>query len=71
MTKQETLPKGEGVAKFDTIKTLRNLLFSRIGVLYYHYSITYHNESILKSKILSILTITVACFFYQISKKIF
>ena len=29
MTKQETLPKGVGVAKFDLSKTFRNQLFSR------------------------------------------
>ena len=56
-TKQETLPKGVGVAKFDFTKTFRNQLFSRVRVLYYQTSITNHSESILKSKIMSILMI--------------
>ena len=56
-TKQETLPKGVGVAKFDFIKTFRNQLFSRVRVLYHQYSIENHSESILKSKIMSILMI--------------
>ena len=56
-TKQETLPKGLGVAKFDFTKTFRNQLFSRERVLYYLYSIKNHSESILKSKIMSILMI--------------
>ena len=57
-TKQETLPKGVGVAKFDFTKTLRNQLFSNERVLYYHqYSNTNHSESILKSKIMSIFMI--------------
>ena len=55
MTKQETLPKGAGVAKFDFTKTFRNQLFSRVRVLHYQYSITNHSESILKSKIMNIL----------------
>ena len=55
MTKQETLPKGAGVAKFDLTKTFRNQLFSRVRVLHYQYSITNHSESILKSKIMKIL----------------
>ena len=42
MTKQETLLKGVGVAKFDLTKTFRNQLFSRVRVLYHQYSITYH-----------------------------
>ena len=54
MTKQEGLPKGVGVAKFDFIKTFRNQLFLRVRVLYHQYSITNHSES-LKSKIMSIL----------------
>ena len=33
MTKQETLPKGEGDAKSDFAKTFSNQLFSRVGVL--------------------------------------
>ena len=57
MTKQETLPKGVGVAKFDFTKTLRNQLFLPIRVLYHQYSITNQSESILKSKIMSILMI--------------
>ena len=57
-TKQETLPKGVGVAKFDFTKTFRNQLFSRVRVLYHQYSITNHSESILKSKIMSNLMIT-------------
>ena len=32
MTKQETLPKGVGVAKFDFNKTFRNQLFSGVKV---------------------------------------
>ena len=55
--KQDTLPKGVGVAKFDFPKTFRNKLFSRVRVLYYQYSITKHSERILKSKIMSILMI--------------
>ena len=57
MTKQETLPKGVGVAKFDYTKTFRNQLFSRVRVLYYQFWITNYSESILKSKIMSILMI--------------
>ena len=53
-TKQETLQKGVGVAKFDFTKTFRNQLFSRGRVLYHQYSITNHSESILKSQIMSI-----------------
>ena len=49
--------KGVGVAKFDFTKTFRNKLFSRVRVLYHQYSITNHSESILKSKIKSILII--------------
>ena len=56
--KQETLPKGVGVAKFDFTNTLRNQLFSRVRVLYHQYSITNHSESILEPKIMSILMIT-------------
>ena len=67
MTKQETLPKGVGVAKFDFTKTFRNQLFSRVRVLNHQSSITNHSESILKSKIMSILMITFfAVFFYLI-----
>ena len=55
--KQETLPKGVGVARFDFTKTFRNQLFSRVRVLYHQYSITNHSENILKSKIMSILRI--------------
>ena len=56
--KQETLPKGLGVAQFDFSKTFRNQLFSRVRVLYHQYSMTNHSESILKSKIMSILIIS-------------
>ena len=63
MTKQETLPKGVGVATFDLTKTLRNQLFSHVRVLYNQYSITYHSESILKSKIMSILMTVFVVFF--------
>ena len=55
--KQETLPKVVGVVKFDFTKTFRNQLFSRVRVLYHHYLVTNHSESILKSKIMSILMI--------------
>ena len=48
---------GAGVAKFDFTKTFRNQLFSRERVLYHQYTITNHSESILKSKIMSILMI--------------
>ena len=47
--------KWEGVAQFDFTKTFRNQLFSGVRVLYYQYSITNHSESIIKSKIMSIL----------------
>ena len=56
-TKQETLPKGVGVAKFDLTKTFGNQLFSRVRVLYHQYLITNHSESILKSTIMSILMV--------------
>ena len=56
-TKQETLPKGVGVAKIDLSKTFRNQLLSPVRLLYHQYSITNHSESILKSKIMSILMI--------------
>ena len=49
--------KDEGVAKFDFTKTFRNQLFSRVRVLYHQSSITNQSESILKSKIMSILMI--------------
>ena len=55
--KQETLPKGVGVAKFDFTKIFRNQLFSRLRVLHHQYSIKNRSESILKSKIMSILMI--------------
>ena len=48
---------GAGVAKFDLTKTFRNQLFLRERVLYHQYSIKNHSESILKSKIMSILMI--------------
>ena len=47
MTKQEMLPKGVGVAKFDLTKTFRNQLFSRARVLYHQYLFTNHSEIIL------------------------
>ena len=56
-TKQQTLSKGVGVAKFDFTNTFRNQLFLRVRVLYHQYSIINDSESILKSKIMSILTI--------------
>ena len=46
MTKQETLPKEVGVAKFDLIKTFKNQFFMCVKVLYHQYSITNHSESI-------------------------
>ena len=62
-TKQKTLQKEVGVAKFDLTKTFRNQLFSCVRVLYDQYSITKYSESILKSKIMSILmTILVVVF---------
>ena len=71
MTKQETLPKGIGVAKFDFTKTLRNQLFSRVRVLYHQYSIINHSERILKSKFMSILVgFFCCCFFYLICLEI-
>ena len=57
MTKQQTLPKGVGVAKFDLTKTFRNQLYSYVRVVYHQYSITNCSETILKSKIMSILMI--------------
>ena len=45
-TKQETLTKGVGVAKFDFTKTFRNKLFSRVRVLHCQYSITNRSKSI-------------------------
>ena len=47
MTKQETLPKRVGVAKFDFNKSFRNQLFTRVMVLHHQYSIKNHSESIL------------------------
>ena len=64
MTKQGTLPKGVGVAKFDSTKTLKNLFFSRLRVLYHQYSISNHSESILKSKIMSILIVICVVVFF-------
>ena len=65
MAKQEPLPKGVVVAKFDFTKTFKNQLFSHISVIYHQFSITNHSESILKSKIMSILLIIfVVVFFY-------
>ena len=67
-TKQETLPKGVGVAKFNLTKTFKNPLFSHVRVLDHQYSIKNHSESILKSKTISILMlIFVVVFFYLIS----
>ena len=66
MTKQEALPKGVGVAKFDFTKTFRNQLFSRVRVLNHQSSITNHSESILKSKIMSILMIILLLFFFYL-----
>ena len=63
MTKQETLPKGVGVAKFDFTKTFRNHIFSRVRVLYYQNSITNHSESMFRSKIMSISMIIFVLFF--------
>ena len=63
MTKQETLSKGVRVVKFDLTKTFRNQLLSRVRVLYHQNSITYHSESILNSKIMSILMIGFAVVF--------
>ena len=62
--KTETLPKGVGVAKFDFTKTFRKQLYSRVRVLYHQYSITNHSESILKSKIMSILMIFFVAVFF-------
>ena len=52
MTKQETLQKGVGVAKFDFTKAFRNQLFSRVRVLYHQYLITNHSESIFKDNVI-------------------
>ena len=57
------LSKGVGVAKFDFTKTFRNQLFSRVRVLYHQYLITNYSESILKSKIKSILMFIFVVFF--------
>ena len=64
MAKQETLPKGAGVKKFDFTKTFRNQFFLRVRVLYHQYWITNHSESILKSKIMSILMIIFVIVFF-------
>ena len=50
-TKQETLPKGSGITKFYFTKTFRYHEFSRVRVLYHHYSIINHSESILMSNV--------------------
>ena len=63
MTKQETLSKGVGLAKFDFTKSFRNQLLSCVRVLYHQYSITNHSENILKSKIMSILMINFVVIF--------
>ena len=57
MSKQETLPKGVGVAKFVFAKNFRNQLFLHVRVSYHQFSIANHSESILKTKIMSILMI--------------
>ena len=62
-TKRETLPTGVGVAKFDFTKTFRNQLLSRVRVLYHQSSISNPSESILKSRIMSILMIIFAVVF--------
>ena len=62
-TKQEMLPKGVGVAKFDLTKTFRNHSFSRERVLYHQFLINNHSESILKSKTIRILMIISGFFF--------
>ena len=41
--------KGGRGAKFDFANIFRNQLFSRVRALHHQYSITNHNESILKS----------------------
>ena len=70
-TKQEALLKEVGVAKFDITKTFRNQLLSRVWVLYHKYSITNHSESILKSKIMSILMIVLLlCFLSDLFRNI-
>ena len=63
-TKQETLPKGVGVAEFDFTKTFKNQLLSCVRVLYHQYSITNHSESILQSKIMSMLIIIFVVVFF-------
>ena len=64
--------KGGRVAKFDFTKTFRNQLFSRVRVLYHQYLITNHSDSILKSKIMSIIMIIfVVVFSIQFVKKYF
>ena len=64
MTKQETPPKGVGDAQFDFTKAFTNQLFSRVRVLYHQYLITNQCESILKSKIMSILMIIFVVVFF-------
>ena len=61
-TKQETLPKEVGVAKLDFSKIFRNQLLLRVRVLYHPNLITNHSETILKSKIMSILMIILVVF---------
>ena len=56
-TKQETLPKGVGVAIFDFTKTFRNQLFCKCKCIISSILDYNHSESILKSKIMSILMI--------------
>ena len=50
--KQDTLPKGIGVAQFDFNKSFRNQLCSRVRVLYHQDLVTNHSESILMTKIM-------------------
>ena len=52
------------IAKFDFTKTFRNQLFSRVRVLHHQYSFKNRSESILKSKIMSILMIIFVVVFF-------
>ena len=69
-TKQETLTKGIGVAKFNFTKTFSNQSFPNVRLLYHQSLITNHCESILKSKIMSILMITFVFFLSDLLKHI-
>ena len=53
-----------GVAKFDFTKTFRKSDFSYVRVLYHQYLITNHSESILKSKLMSVLMTIYVCLFF-------